>query len=244
MAFSYSPKIVTDGLVLYLDAANSYSYVSGSLKWNDLSRSQTSGSLQNSPGYNSGNGGSIVFDGVDDYVLNSTLTPLITNQLTISVWFFATDVSTDNMIVSSENSTTTNSRFILFQDKVAFISGRVNTYTFIPGDSTTGNIRMEFASNSEVLNQWVNITGTFIANSATGLRGYKNGIEDPNSPINASTVNPLSYNGPLYIGTRNPDSNQRYFDGRIGIVQVYNRALSASEILQNYNAQKSRFGLT
>jgi hypothetical protein len=243
MAFSYSPKIVTDGLVLYLDAANPYSYVSGSLNWNDLSRSQISGSLQNSPGYNSGNGGSIVFDGVDDYVLNSTLTPLITNQLTISVWFFATDVSTDNMIVSSENSTTTNSRFVLFQDKVAFISGRVNTYTFIPGDSTTGNIRMEFASNSEVLNQWVNITGTFIANSATGLRGYKNGIEDPNSPINASTVNPLSYNGPLYIGTRNPDSNQRYFDGRIGIVQIYNRALTASEVLQNYNSTKARFGL-
>ena len=102
---------------------------------------------------------------------------------------------------------------------------------------------MEFASNSEVLNQWVNITGTFIANSATGLRGYKNGIEDPNSPVNASTINPLSSTDPLYIGIRNPLSDPRAFDGRIGAVQIYNRALSAAEVLQNYNNQKSRFGL-
>ena len=245
MAFAYSPKIVTDGLVLYLDAANPYSYVSGSTVWNDISRGGNNGTLTNGPTFNTGNGGSIVFDGVDDYVVNNTLTSLITNQLTLSVWFYATDVSTDNMIISSENSANTNSRFILFQDKVAFISGRVNTYAFIPGlVSATNTIRMEFASNSEVLNQWVNITCTFIANSATGIRGYKNGIEDPNSPVNTSTVAPLSSNDPLYIGLRNPATDQRYFDGRIGIVQIYNRALSAQEILQNYNATKGRFGLT
>jgi hypothetical protein len=66
MAFSYSPKIVTDGLVLYLDAGNPYSYVSGSTNWNDLSRSMLSGSLVNGPTYNTGSLGSIVFDGVDD----------------------------------------------------------------------------------------------------------------------------------------------------------------------------------
>jgi hypothetical protein len=170
----------------------------------------------------------------------------MTNQLTLSVWFFATDVSTDNVIVSSENSTFSNSRFNLFQDKVAFFSGRVNTYTFTIGvgnDNTTSDKRIEFASNSEVLNQWVNITCTFIANNSTGIRGYKNGIEDPNSPVNASIVNPLSYNGPFYIGVRNPTTDQRFFDGRIGAVQIYNRALTAQEVTQNFNALRGRYGI-
>jgi len=238
------PNIVDNGLVLYLDAGNRKSYPGSGTTWFDKSGLNNNGTLINGPTFNTGNGGSIVFDGVDDYIINNTLTLLITNQLTLSVWFYATDTSVDNFIISSENSTSSNSRFVLFQDKVAFISGRVNTYTFIPGNNNvTGNIRMEFASNSEVLNQWVNITCTFIANSATGIRGYKNGIEDPNSPVNASTVAPLSSTDPLYIGLRNPATDQRFFDGRIGIVQIYNRALSAQEVLQNYNATKGRFGL-
>jgi hypothetical protein len=238
--FSNGPTISTNGLVLALDAGDRNSYVSGSTTWFDLAGTNN-GTLINGPTFNSGSGGSIVFDGVDDYVVNNTLTSLITSQLTLSVWFFATDVSTDNFIISSENSTFNNSRFLLFQDKVAFFSERVNTYSFILG--ITNDIRMDFASNSEVLNQWVNITCTFIANNSTGIRGYKNGIEDPNSPVNASTIGPLSSTDPLYIGLRNPATDQRFFDGRIGAVQIYNRALSAQEVLQNYNATKGRFGL-
>ena len=67
MAFSFSPKIVTDGLVLYLDAANPKSYVSGSTTWRDISRGGNNGTLVNGPTFDSGNGGNIVFDGVDDY---------------------------------------------------------------------------------------------------------------------------------------------------------------------------------
>ena len=68
MSFSYSPKIVTNGLILYLDAANANSFVSGSTIWNDLSRGGYNGVLTNGPTFNSGNGGSIVFDGINDYI--------------------------------------------------------------------------------------------------------------------------------------------------------------------------------
>jgi hypothetical protein len=243
--YNYTGGIVTNGLVLNLDAAKTDSYPGSGTTWRDLSGRGNNGTLTNGPTFSGiGKQASIVFDGVDDYIVNNTLTSLITNQLTLSVWFFATDVSTDNTIVSSENSTFTNSRFVLFQDKVAGVSGRVNTYSFIPGNNNiTGNIRMEFASNSEVLNQWVNITCTFIANNSTGIRGYKNGIEDPNSPVNASTVGPLSYNGPFYIGVRNPTTDQRFFDGRIGAVQIYNRALTQQEVTQNFNALRGRYGI-
>ena len=86
MAFSYSPKIVTDGLVLYLDAGNPYSYVSGSTNWNDLSRSMLSGSLVNGPTYNTGSLGSIVFDGVNDRVDLSNATSLWASNFTINFY--------------------------------------------------------------------------------------------------------------------------------------------------------------
>ena len=73
MSFSYSPKIITDGLVLYLDAANPYSYVSGSTVWNDISRGGNNGTLINGPTFSSANNGSIVFDGTNDYVINNTV---------------------------------------------------------------------------------------------------------------------------------------------------------------------------
>jgi hypothetical protein len=69
MAFYYSPKIVTDGLVLYLDAGNQLSYPGSGTTWTDLSRSQTNGTLVNGPTFNTGSLGSIVFDGVDDFLL-------------------------------------------------------------------------------------------------------------------------------------------------------------------------------
>jgi len=68
MAFSYSPKIATDGLVLCLDAANNRSYPGSGTAWTDLSRGGNNGALTNGPTFNSANGGSIVFDGTNDYV--------------------------------------------------------------------------------------------------------------------------------------------------------------------------------
>ncbi len=85
---SGGPSIVTNGLILNLDAANPKSYVSGSTTWNDVSRSGLSGTLVNGPTFNTGSGGSIVFDGTDDYVNcgNSTLFNL--NQHSICFWFY------------------------------------------------------------------------------------------------------------------------------------------------------------
>jgi len=87
MAFNYSPKVATDGLVLYLDAANPKSYVSGSTTWGDLSRGGNNGTLVNGPTFDGGNGGSIVFDGVNDYGTVPTNPLLITTEFTKSIWF-------------------------------------------------------------------------------------------------------------------------------------------------------------
>jgi len=80
MSFSFSPSIIKDGLVLYLDATNTRSYVSGSTIWTDISRVGNNGLLINGPTFSRDGGGSVVFDGNDDYtllpgsILNSTYT--------------------------------------------------------------------------------------------------------------------------------------------------------------------------
>ena len=68
MSFANGGRIVTDGLILSLDASDQNSYISGSITWTDLSENRNSGALTNGPTYSSDNGGSIVFDGADDYV--------------------------------------------------------------------------------------------------------------------------------------------------------------------------------
>ena len=94
MAFNYSPKIVTDGLVLYLDAANPNSYVSGSTSWRDISRGGNNGTLVNGPTFNSANGGSIVFDGVDDNISFSGNTfnysPGTSGGISLEIWVYPT----------------------------------------------------------------------------------------------------------------------------------------------------------
>jgi hypothetical protein len=89
MAFNYSPKIVTDGLVLYLDAANPKSYPGTGTAWNDISRGGNNGTLVNGPTFDSTNGGSIVFDGVNDYGINNTPNlPTGNITATICAWVY------------------------------------------------------------------------------------------------------------------------------------------------------------
>ena len=87
MSVSGPGRVIDNGLVLYLDASNNKSFVSGSNTWFDVSRNNNSGSLVNGPTYTSSFGGSIVFDGTNDYVLvdSSTIIPGLTS-FTLCVW--------------------------------------------------------------------------------------------------------------------------------------------------------------
>ena len=92
MATKYSPKIITNGLVLSLDAANNKSYPRSGTTWTDLSGNSNTGTLTNGPSFNDGNQGSIVFDGTDDYVNIPYNSGLIPNNLTLSAWINRTAV--------------------------------------------------------------------------------------------------------------------------------------------------------
>jgi hypothetical protein len=238
MAFNYSPKIVTDGLVLYLDAANTKSYVSGSTEWNDISRSENDGTLINGPTYSSVNGGSIVFDGIDDYVTNMGTTSTFsfiqnTAVFTLNLWVKPSVLGTAIYFMGNNDGTSGFKGF--FFGKLAN-----NRLYLVVTTGVGGQFVMNYQpSNYFTDTNWVNVT---VSSNGSVATAYKNGVQfgSPSSTItNFSTGDSQRT---LAVGRINNLS--AYWDGNIATAQIYNRALSASEVLQNYNAIKSRFGLS
>ena len=233
MSFNYSPKIVTNGLVLCLDAANTKSYVSGSTIWNDISKGGNTGTLTNGPTFSSANGGTIVFDGVDDRV--SRTTNINTGQnLTVNAWIYPTllGITRRAVVASSYNYTSLNGWF--FSTAGASIN---NTFFFSAG---ADNAYRMAAANTLSLNQWVYISAV-CQNGGGSINLYKNGVETSYAATALST-NTLTYTYPQFnVGFRDSAGTTDPYTGNISVVQIYNRALSAAEILQNYNATKGRY---
>jgi len=241
MAFNYSPKITTDGLVLYLDAANPRSYASGSTSWLDLSRGENNGSLVNGPTFNSANGGSIVFDGVDDYVScgNNSSINIVGLGLTLCAWVYRT----------ANNPTVNHYRRIIEKAATypALQYSLVTTPTGFPSGEgrlifdlyLSGSIAPNIIGVTQLqLNTWYYVSATY---DGSFRRLYVNGNLDAQLATTGSITSTISS---LVLGDYLPGSGSTYvWNGRISTTQIYNRALSAQEIQQNYNALKGRYGL-
>lgn len=224
MAFHYSPKIVTNGLILYLDAANTKSYISGNTIWNDLTINNYNGTLINNPTFNPNNNGSFTFDGIDDYVTTNYNKPL--NDFTICVWFKTID--------------STNSQSARLVDKYYIDGFWVGRNPDNSPNSWGGGVLESLPPYGRYLTltdgQWNFLTSI---RSGTTHTLYGNGITNTTSGIvSATTLDTSSF----YVARPNHVSNS-YYKGNIALVKLYNRALSSSEVLQNYNAIKSRFNL-
>ena len=221
MAFNYSPKVVTDGLVLYLDAANSKSYVSGSTTWSDISRSGNNGTLTNGPTYSSASGGSIIFDGVNDSANLGNNS--ITQFPSASAWSFTftSELLSQNTAypsIFSIGNSATNGILIFFAD-----SGSIY---FKHNNSQPSYVRVP-------MNTPFQYTVTYAGTGS--VKVYLNGIYRNDS----STIVSTNTSSDTIIGGGDSFSNIRMYN-----VSKYNKELSAQEILQNYNATKTRFGLT
>jgi hypothetical protein len=228
------PNIVTNGLVLALDAANTKSYPGSGTTWNDVSGNSNNGTLTNGPTFNSANGGSIVFDGVDDYINVPYNTVLNTpSGATYEIWFKPTIFTSGEFLnrgTSDSGATPDNPRFYIYNTGQIYFdwsSPSVDTYA----QTTTGAVTM---------GTWNQIVG--IATPNTALRIFANGYETSYSlqiqtlPATLpNTSNPIQIGGATWL--------PRYFTGNIASVKLYNRTLIPSEVLQNYQALKTRFGL-
>lgn len=231
----YGPKIVTDRLVLALDASDRNSYIGSGSTWKDLSGNGYNGTLINSPTFSTANRGSIVLNGTNQHVsinYNANLNP--SANITVSVWARFT-ISDTNVRVAIELSA--------FADEIYFIFLRADLspkrWGF--GVKQSNDIYAETTSNSSnaSINTWYNLT--LVTNSSTGLVSlYINGVLDGSVAYNGTLKQNAA--ATLSLG-RDPGYDRRYWQGNISNAQIYNRALTAAEILQNYTATKSKFGL-
>lgn len=228
MAFIHSPKIVTDGLVLALDAGNVKSYVSGSTTWFDKSGFSNNGTLTNGPTFSSANLGSIVFDGVDDYV--QTLTGSIANNssFTLSCWFKITTLnSTYRPLVDGGNLGSGTAGYTLSIDNTNKL--------FIAANA--GYVSVTTTLNT---NTWYYVVGVASAGSPYNLSVYVNGVL---GTVSASATTNVLTNNFSYVRVGENCSNGFRFPGNIAATQIYNRALTQAEITQNFNSLRGRFGI-
>jgi len=233
MAFNFSPKIVTNGLVLYLDAANTRSYPGSGTSWTDLSRGGYVGTLINGPTFDSSNGGSILFDGTNDLVEITNSTSL--TSFTISTWFRMTGPGSTggptNTIYNSLFGINSGARRILVatSTNTSIAEGRILV-------QMGGSNYFSSTATATVTNRWNNVVYTWQANTATI---YINGIaETPQS--NSSVTFPAAN---LFLGAYSNPIVAYAMKGNIAQTSIYDRTLSSQEILQNYNATKTRFRL-
>jgi hypothetical protein len=224
MGFSRGPSIVKDGLLLYLDAANTKSYPGSGTTWFDLSGNVNNGTLVNGPILVDGNNGSIQFDGVDDYVnfgdnqmFNSTLNG--NTNWSISYWV---NPLTNGRILDRGN---------ISVDPTGALELNVQS---ISRNNTSGG--SSSLSTNIIGTGWNYITVS--RTSSLLLSWYLNGIFSNSSQLTES----YDGSGIWKIGRRAANTSAIY-QGNISQTQIYNRVISAEEVLQNFNATKSRYGL-
>ena len=247
----FGPQIVKNGLVFYLDAANKKSYVSGSKSWFDLTNTNVTGSLKNGTGFSYVNGGAMVFDGTNDYVNTGNINLSTTDKVSVDFWckiVTYTEVANSGKIVI-ELSTDFNAITTGFIAGFADDSNAVFGGTFPISVSVRGNGGTQLGYNisywpKTLVNDlkwhhWCCIFDKSQSGAETFL--YIDGISRTGTltSYNANNTNNFA-SLPFYIGGRGASFNPNI---QISNLKIYNRALSASEVLQNFNATKTRFGL-
>jgi len=226
MSVNYNPSVVTSGLLLNLDAGNLKSYPTSGTAWTDLSGNANNGTLVNSPTYSSTNGGNLTFNGTNQYAS----TPLSLGgytAFTIAAWIKTTVVSKDIIATYGVNNI-----FELWSSA----SNKVVLYVYATG----GAVSYRTSIASITTGSWVYCVGVYQGSNAT-LNTYVNGILD--NGVLTGTIPASVAAGASTVVIGNANSGNYYFNGSMGQISIYNRALSAVEVLQNYNALRGRYGL-
>ena len=234
MATYYSPRVVTDGLIICLDAGNPKSYPGSGYTWSDISNTNYDCTLWGSPTYSNANGGTINFASASLQYAETNRTFTSISNWTTEAWVNFTTVPSSNSTVSAiitNSYNGSNLNFALTTDVdgtankgiyAAFFDG---AWRYAPYHSPSAGV-------------WYHYVGTY--DGAT-IKLYVNG----NLYSSFSYAGTPSSGGYVRIARRWDSlvTSGNFINGSIPIVRVYNKALNSSEVLQNYNATKGRFGL-
>lgn len=228
-------EYVTSNLKLDLDAAQLRSYAGTGTTWTDISGNSNNGTLTNGPTFNSGNGGYFILDGVDDTVLlpaTDTIVGANNQNLTVESWVKYTTTATQRIIT------------------LGYLNAGATLLSLAINNTAIGNIGLVTTSAALVANQqlnhadsyhtkgtWLHVVGTTSSTNDRAL--YVNGVlkaSDTGIGVASSSNLRQARIGANLILTQ-------LFSGNVAISRVYSKTLSATEVLRNYNALKSRFGL-
>ncbi len=219
---SYITSIVTTDLTLRLDATDSSSYPGSGLTWFDLAPPQQNITLSNTPTYTSGTPAYFTFNPAAAQRGTGTGTGVVpTTSYTKSVWFYINSLLSDNNLVSSS----TGGHFM-------YLAGSNKLYC---GHANWGNYAAYPSVGTFSASTWYCATLTF--NTTDGMKLYINGVLDSTYTANKAAHAGDGSTNIAHFGGGN------FLNGRIGKVYCYNRSLTASEVLQNFNADKTHFGL-
>jgi len=228
MSTSYNPKVVTDGLIFALDAANKKSYPGSGAIWTDLIGNDVTGSLTGNAVYVPENLGAIQFGtptgGKDGVTIN---TPISSSFATYEVW--------------ARGTRSSDYGFIMFNGSTGFIT---QTYMGIIVENTTEPLINAYVNAGLRTTMRTDVTASInstyhicLVVSGTQQTNYVNGIQQKT----ASTGTPANYDSVTYLGDNL--AGTRGLSGSLYVVKFYNRPLSPSEVLQNFNATRNRFGV-
>lgn len=227
MSVNAGPDTIESGLVFTLDAANSKSYPGSGTTWTDISGGGNVGTLAGGPTFSTTLGGIISFDGSNDIVTIPNNVSLDTQTPTVEVWV-RTNSTTQSGFWFEKGAV--NTQYSLFQEG-----------PYIQWRMYIGGITQLTTTTAIVMNtsNWYQIVGTF----TTGSRKlYINGVlvnSDTQTGTIATDTRGMSIGA--YGGTSG--TNGYFYNGSLAICRVYNRVLSAAEIIQNFNALRGRFGV-
>ena len=231
--YKNTPPIITNGLILNLDAANVKSYPGTGTTWSDLSGNSNTGTL--TPGasgltFSRDGGGSIVFDGSDDYVATNYTLPSNTS-FTITAWAKSSIASVQNRVFGNADSMSGTSGVNIIWGYV----GSTQIYCVRRNGVNNGTLDTQSTAITNLLTGWHQVVYTY--STTAGSLIYVDGTQVGS---NAST----GFSSALTFRVGRDGNGTDKFNGQVSQVQIYNRALSISEITQNYNALKSRFNLS
>lgn len=234
MSAQHGATIVTSGLTMMLDAANTKSYPGSGTAWRDISGNGITGTLTNSPVYNTNNQGYFSFSRASSQYVNigtSAILQSLTSAITISAWclftsFPPTGVAGYNIYDSTYVGSVEQTYLSLnnFSGQ-ALLS--VGTFTGFASNEAT------YSYNNLAINKWYHIVGGY---TGTAWVLYVNGRLVQSTVAGGPTAVPSSL---FTIAS----GNSGYFNGNMASIQVYNRALSADEVQQNFNAYRGRYGI-
>lgn len=229
MSLNHSPAIVTDGLVLCLDAANVRSYPKSGTTWTDLSTSGNNGTLYNQASYSSANAGVMDFDGTDDYIdVGSDIISGTNNNFTVSFWAVADSKpgTNQNTALWGWGSNGIGSNGLVCYIDAAQFSHRIAIQKNGGGEYVSGEYNVQTGV-------WFNFVYTF---SSAGQFHYANGSFLASK---AAGANPGS-SGSFRVGS-SLTGEKFDLNGRMNNVLFYSRALAADEVRRNYEATVGRY---